>query len=121
MRKVEDERLATGTATAGAYYINPTGKPIPTDHTVLAPVTLGIGASWDIASLYKNKNKVREVTIQKQSLANDKDDAVDQIRKEVNQYYIGYVQSLERIKVLQDAVVQSTENERIMESKFRNN
>ena len=43
------------------------------------------------------------------------------MKKEVNQYYIGYLQSLEKIKVLQDAVTQATENERIMESKFRNN
>ena len=32
---------------------------------------------------------------------------MDQIRKEVHQYYIGYLQSLEQIKVLQDAVTQS--------------
>lgn len=121
IKKIQDQRLPTVSATAGAYYINPTGKPIPTGHTVLAPVTLGIGASWDIASLYMNKNKVKEAIIQKEALSNDKGDVVDQIRKEVNQYYIGYLQSLEQIKVLQDAVTQAMENERIMESKFHNN
>ncbi|MDP4150533.1 MAG: TolC family protein [Bacteroidota bacterium] len=121
VRKIQDQRLPTVTANMGMYYINPTGKPIPTDHTVLAPLTLGIGASWDIASLYTNKNKVKEASIQRQSLTNDKDDALDEIRKEVHQSYIGYLQSLERIKVLQDAVTQAQENERIMESKFRNN
>jgi outer membrane protein len=121
VRKIRDQRQPTVSANMGAYYINPTGKPIPTGNTVLAPLTLGVGASWDIGSLYTNKNKVREATIEKQALSNDKDDAVDQIRKEVHQYYIGYLQSLEQIKVLQDAVGQSEENERIMESKFRNN
>ena len=86
---------------------NPTGKPIPTGNTVLAPLTLGVGASWEIGSLYTNKNTVREATIEKQALSNDKDDALDQIRKEVHQYYIGYLQSLEQIKVLQDAVGQA--------------
>ncbi len=47
--------------------------------------------------------------------------ALDEIRKDVHQYYIGYLQALEQIKVLQDAVGQAEENERIMESKFRNN
>jgi len=121
IKKIQDQRQPTVSANLGAYYINPTGKPIPTGHTVLAPITLGVGASWDISSLYTNKNKVKEATIRKQSLSNDKDDATDQIRKEVHQYYIGYLQSLEQIKVLEDALTQATENERIMESKFRNN
>lgn len=121
IKKIRDQRQPTVSASMGAYYINPTGKPIPTGNTVLAPLTLGVGASWDIGSLYTNKNKVREATIEKQALSNDKDDALDQIRKEVHQYYIGYLQSLEQIKVLEDAVGQAGENERIMESKFRNN
>jgi outer membrane protein TolC len=121
IKKIKDQRLPTLAANAGAYYINPTKKLIPTNHTVLAPVTLGVGASWDIASLYTNKNKVREAAIQKQELATGKDQALDDIRKEVNQYYIQYLQSLERIKVLQDAVTQASENERIYESKFSNN
>ncbi len=121
VKKIRDQRQPTVSANMGAYYINPTGKPIPTGNTVLAPLTLGVGANWDIGSLWTNKNKVKEATIEKQALSNDKDDALDQIRKEVHQYYIGYLQSLEQIKVLQDAVTQSEENERIMESKFRNN
>jgi outer membrane protein len=121
VKKIRDERQPTVSANMGAYYINPTGKPIPTGNTVLAPLTLGIGASWDIGSLYTNKNKVKEATIEKAAISNDKDDALDQIRKDVHQYYIGYLQSLEQIKVLQDAVTQAEENERIMESKFRNN
>jgi outer membrane protein len=121
IKKIRDQRQPTVAANMGAYYINPTGKPIPTGNTVLAPLTLGVGASWDIGSLYTNKNKVREATIEKQALSNDKDDALDEIRKDVHQYYIGYLQALEQIKVLQDAVGQAEENERIMESKFRNN
>jgi outer membrane protein len=120
VKKIQDQRLPTVSANMGAYYINPTGKPIPTGNTVLAPLTLGVAASWDIGSLYTNKNKVREAAIEQQSLSNDKDDALDQIRRDVHQSYIGYLQSLEQIRVLQDAVTQAEENERIMESKFRN-
>jgi outer membrane protein len=121
IKKIHDQRQPTVAANLGAYYINPTGKPIPTGSTVLAPLTLGVGASWDIGTLYTNKNKEKEAAIQRQSLENDKDDATDQIRKDVHHYYIGYLQSLEQIKVLQDAVGQAEENERIMESKFKNN
>lgn len=121
IKKIHDQRLPTVSATAGAYYINPTKKIIPTDNTVLAPVTLGIGASWDIATLYKNKNKEKEAAIQKQEVLTSKAETIDEIKKDVNKNYVQYQQSLDRIRVLQDAVTQATENERIMESKFQNN
>jgi outer membrane protein TolC len=108
-------------ATAGMYYINPTGQVIPTRNNLIAPVTLGIGASWDIGTLYTNKNKEKEAALQREELNTAKDQAHDEIRKDVNKNFILYHQSLERIKVLQDAVVQAEENERITESKFRNN
>ena len=50
-----------------------------------------------------------------------KDQALDEIHKDVNKNFILYHQSLEKIKVLQDAVTQAEENERITESKFKNN
>jgi outer membrane protein TolC len=121
IKQIQDQRLPTLAATAGMYYINPTGKPIPTDHTVLAPITLGVGVSWDIATLYTNKNKVREVQVQKQEIQTSRDDAQDKIREDVHQAYLGYLQSLEKIQVLQVAVDQAEENERITESKFQNN
>jgi outer membrane protein len=121
VRQVHDKRLPTVAASFGAHYINPTGKPIPTDHTVLAPVTLGVGASWDIGTLYTNKNKEREATIQRQELNNDRDQALDNIHEDVHRQFTLYRQSLEKIKVLQFAVTQSEENERITESKFHNN
>jgi len=121
IKQIQDQRPPTLAATAGMYYINPTGKPIPTDHTVLAPITLGVGVSWDIATLYTNKNKVREVQVQKQEIQTSRDDAQDKIREDVHQAYLGYLQSLEKIQVLQVAVDQAEENERITESKFQNN
>ncbi len=121
VKKIQDQRLPTLAANFGGYYINPTKKLIPTDHTVLAPITLGIAASWDIGSLYTNKNKVKEVVIQKQDLEMGKQETLDEIRKQVNQYFTLYLQSLQKIKLLEVAVTQAAENERITESKFRNN
>jgi len=121
VKKIHDQRLPTVTASAGAYYINPTGQVIPTNNNLIAPITLGIGASWDIGTLYTNKNKEREAALQRQELNTGKDQALDEIHKDLNKNFIGYRQSLEKIKVLQDAVTQAEENERITESKFRNN
>ena len=121
VKKLHDQRLPTVSASAGAYYINPTGQVIPTHNNLIAPITLGIGASWDIGTLYKNKNKEKEAALQRQELNTAHDQAVDDIRKDVHEQFMMYQTALEKIKILQVAVDQATENERITESKFKNN
>ena len=121
VKKLHDQRLPTVSASAGAYYINPTGQVIPTRNNLIAPVTLGIGASWDIGTLYKNKNKEKEAALQRQELNTAHDQVIDDIRKDVHEQFMMYQTALEKIKILQVAVDQATENERITESKFKNN
>jgi len=121
VKKIHDQRLPTVSASAGAYYINPTGQVIPTRNNLIAPVTLGIGASWDIGTLYKNKNKEKEASLQRQELNTARDQALDDIHQDVHKQFMLYQTAMERIKILQVAVDQATENERITESKFRNN
>src|SRR6202012_4342221 len=121
VKKLHDQRLPTVAASAGMYYINPTGQVIPTNNNLIAPITLGIGASWDIGTLYTNKNKEHEAALQRKELNNDRDQAMDDIRQDVHRQFIMYQQALEKIKVLQVAVTQAEENERITESKFKNN
>jgi outer membrane protein TolC len=121
VKQIHDKRLPTVAASAGMYYINPTGQVIPTHNNLLAPVTLGVGVSWDIGTLYTNKNKEREAAIQRRELNTARDQALDDIRQDVHKQFILYQNALEKIKVLQVAVAQAEENERITESKFRNN
>ncbi|HXB91641.1 MAG TPA: TolC family protein [Puia sp.] len=121
IKKIHDERLPTVAASGGLYYINPTADVIPTHNNAIVPLTLGIGASWDIGTLYKNRNKEREASLQRQELNTAKDQIHDQIRQEVYDQFMMYHTALDKIKVLQVAITQAQENERIMESKFRNN
>ena len=121
IKKIHDQRLPTVAASAGMYYINPTGEVIPTHNNLIAPITLGIGASWDIGTLYTNKNKEHEASLQRAELNTARDQYLDEIHKDVQRQFIAYQTSLQQIKVLQVAVNQAQENERITESKFRNN
>jgi outer membrane protein TolC len=121
MKKVHDQRLPTVAASAGMYYINPTGEVIPTHNNLLAPITFGVGVSWDIGTLYTNKNKEHEASLNRVELNTVRDGDVDEIHKDVHRQFIAYQQALAQIKVLQVAVSQAQENERITESKFRNN
>jgi len=121
IKKVHDEKLPTVGVGGSLYYINPSKALIPKDATYLAPFVVGVNASWDIAGFFKNKNKLTEANLQKQQVSASRDLITDQIKMDVNRSYTDYQQALEKIKVLEDAVVQATENERITESKFKNN
>lgn len=121
VKKIKDEKLPTVGVGGSLYYINPAKELIPKSGSYLAPFVVGINASWDIAGLFKNKNKVTEANLQKQEVAAQRDVLTDQVKMDVNRSYTKYQQALQRIKVLEDAVKQAAENERITESKFRNN
>lgn len=121
IKKIHDQRLPTVAASGGLYYINPTGQVIPTHNNLLAPLTFGVGVSWDIGTLYKNKNKEQEAEVQRRDLNTAKDQAMDEIRQDVHQQLVEYQTALQKIKTLQVAVSQAEENERITESKFKNN
>lgn len=121
LKKTQDERLPTLSAGGNLYFINPSGNIIPKNGSYLAPFVVGITVGWDISSLYKNKSKLTESKIRRQEEADNYEITRDRIKTEVNQSYLQYKQALEKITVLQEAIAQASENERIMESKFRNN
>src|SRR5882762_88406 len=103
VKQIHDKRLPTVSASGGMYYINPTGQVIPTHNNLIAPITLGIGASWDIGTLYTNKNKEKEASLQRQELNTAHDQAVDDIRKDVHEQFMMYQTAMEKIKILQVA------------------
>lgn len=121
IKKVHDEKLPTVGVGGSLYYINPSRALFPKDGAYLAPFVVGVNASWDIAGFFKNKNKLTEANLQKQQVAASRDLLTDQVKMDVNKSYTDYQQALQKIKVLEDAVTQATENERITESKFKNN
>lgn len=120
IRKIHDEVLPTVSASGALYYINPTQSVFPKSGNFIAPFLLGVNINWDIASLYKNKNKVTEANLQKQAISESKEVFVDKVKMQVHEAYTKFQLQLDRIKLLQDAVTQATENERITESKYQN-
>jgi len=121
IKKVHDEKLPTVGIGGSLYYFNLSKELFPKNGSYLAPFVVGVNASWDIAGFFKNRNKLTEASLQKQEVADNRDLLTDQVKMDVNKSYRQYQQTLQKIKVLQEAVVQATENERITESKFKNN
>jgi outer membrane protein len=121
IKKVKDEKLPTVGIGGNLYYINPSKEVFPKNGSYLAPFVVGINASWDIAGFFKNRNKLSEANLQKQEVTASRNLLTDQVKMDVNKSYTEYQQALQKIKVLEEAVVQAAENERITESKFKNN
>ena len=121
LKKIHDQQLPTVGVGGSLYYINLSKALIPASGNYLAPFVIGLNASWDISSLYKTKNKISEAKVQQREIQISKDAESDQIKTEVHQSYKQFHYALDKIKILQDAITQATENERVMESKFHNN
>lgn len=106
---------------ASAYYINPSGNFIPAAGKFLAPVSLAASLSWDIGTLWTNKNKIAEARIQKEETIINKGIIEDQVKRQVNTDYQNYLKASKRIKILETSITQATENDKILESKYTNN
>lgn len=115
------DKLPTLGAGFGAYYVNPSGKIIPPQNQFITPLTLGLTLSWDIGSLWSNKNKVAEATIQKTETEINKSIILDNIKLDIKRNYENYVQSLNRIEVISGSIDQAVENDKIVQSKYTNN
>ncbi|KQB98782.1 TolC family protein [Pedobacter sp. Hv1] len=106
---------------ANLYYINPSGSFIPPSQQFIVPITVGATVSWNVASLWTNKNKVSEAKIQQKEIGLQKDILSDNVKTELNKNYQNYKLALQKINVLETSIAQATENDRLLESKYKNN
>lgn len=106
---------------ANLYYINPSGSFIPPVNQYLLPVTLGATVSWNVGSLWTNKNKVTEAKIQQKEITLQKDILSDQVKTDINKNYQNYQVAINKIKVLETSIAQATENDKLLASKYKNN
>lgn len=121
IKNVKANVLPTVGVGANLYYVNPSGKFIPPANQYIVPMTVGANLSWNIGALWNNKNKVSEARIQQKEVTLTKDLQLDQVKTEINKNYQDYQLALARIKVLETSIQQASENDRLLESKYRNN
>lgn len=120
IKNIKADKLPTLGAGFSTYYLNPTKQFFPSAKSFLVPMTLGLNLSWNISSLYTTKHKLNEAEIQQHEVQTAESATVDKIRVDVNQSYHAYLDALQKINVLETAVTQARENDRIMELKYRN-
>jgi outer membrane protein len=121
IKSVKANTLPTVGVGANLYYINPSGSFIPPTNQYIVPITLGANISWNIGNLWTNKNKVSEARIQQKSIDIQKDLFSDNVKTEINKNYQDYKLALSKISVLETSIAQATENDKLLESKYKNN
>jgi outer membrane protein TolC len=121
IKSVKSNNLPNLAASAGGYYVNISSNPVPKNGNYITPLTAGLTVSWSLSSLWTNKNKVAEAKVQREEVGFNQGIAVDQIRKEVNQDYQGYIEAVNKINLLQTSIAQATENNKIVGSKYQSN
>ncbi len=115
------DKLPTLGAGFGAYYVNPGGKFIPSEHQYITPLTLGLTLSWNISTLWTNRNKEAEASIQLHETEINKSISLDNVKLDVNRNYQDYMQSLNKVEIISTSINQATENDKIVQSKYTNN
>jgi len=121
IKNVKANTLPTVELGANAYYINPSGNFIPSNHQYIIPMTVGATVSWNIGSLWTNKNKVTDARIQQKGIVIQKDIESDQVKTEINRNFQNYQVAVNKIKILETSIAQASENDRLLESKYKNN
>ena len=121
VKSIRANALPTVGVGANLYYINPSGNFIPPANQYLMPITLGATVSWNIASLWSNKNKVSEAKIQQNEITIQKDILSDNVKTDINKNFQNYQVAVNKIQVLETSIDQATENDKLLASKYKNN
>lgn len=93
---------------------------VPKVLVVTNAVNVGVGVSYDIASLWKSKARIQQAEARSRQVSANEAMAADQVTLQVNQSYLNLMSSRKKIEVYAKAVEQAEENYRITRNKYQN-
>ena len=103
-------------ALTGGYI----GLDIPDFLSIPAAMNVGVGVSYNIGSLWKNKAKVQQAEARVKQLTFTEALMDDDMQLELNKSYLSLMTNRKQIQVSAKAVEQAEENYRIVKNKFDN-
>ncbi len=115
VKSVESGKYPSISLTGG--YI---AADVPKVFTVTNAINIGIGVSYNISSLWKNKAKVQAAEARVKQIVTTQAIADDNVKLQVNKNYFSLLSSRKKIEVYAKAVEQARENYRIIKNKFDN-
>lgn len=93
---------------------------IPHVITVTNAMNIGVGVSYNIASLWKTKSKIQQAEARVKQMVITESILDDNIKLQVNKNYLSLISSRKKIEVAAKALEQAKENYRIVKNKFDN-
>jgi outer membrane protein TolC len=93
---------------------------VPKVLTITNAANIGVGVSYNIGTLWKNKAKVEEAEARSRELTATQELLDNGIRLQVNKAYLNWLSSQKKIEVYAKAVEQADENYRIVNNKYNN-
>jgi outer membrane protein TolC len=93
---------------------------VPKVFSVTNALNIGVGVSWNIASLWKTKAKVKQAEARVKQFVTTEAMLEDNIRLQVSRSYLTLMSNRKKIDVTARALEQATENYRIVKNKFDN-
>jgi outer membrane protein TolC len=81
---------------------------------------LGVNLSWNITNLFTNRHNVDDASTMALEAKTSFDQLNDQVKMNVNQTYLNYTESQDKIKVAQTAIDQAQENYKELYDRYKN-
>ncbi|MBO9198674.1 MULTISPECIES: TolC family protein [Niastella] len=105
----------------GGYGFNyPNTLVFPPQAQTVAVGLVGVKLTYDISSLYQNKNKVRSASMRADELKQQKDWLQDNVQQEVKALQVKYYEAVERMLVVKKTIEQTETNYNIQNTKYTN-
>ena len=101
-----------------AYYNNPNQRVFPPENAFKGTWDFGVQLSYSLTAVYASKAQIQEAQANL-SIANaQRQQLSDAAKMEVNANYYAYQSALEKIKVMEKTIVQTTENQRVTKNRY---
>ncbi|WP_222165636.1 TolC family protein [Edaphocola aurantiacus] len=88
--------------------------------TVTNAMNVGVGLSYNIADLYKNKAKVKQSVAQQEDIRLAQEELKDGVKLQTHKAYQDYLESVKKVEVLSRAIDLANENYKIVKNKYDN-
>lgn len=115
VKSVKAEKMPNLNLTGGYVAAN-----IPHVISITNAVNVGVGVSYNIASLWKTKSKVQQAEARVKQLEFSESIMDDNVKLQVNKNYMSLLSLRKKIEVYAKAKEQANENYRIVKNKFDN-
>jgi outer membrane protein len=110
--------LPTVSVGGNAYLNNPNQRVFPQQDAFKGTWDLGIQLSYNLTSLYTAKAQIQEAQANVAVANAQRQQLSDVAKMEVNGNFYAYQSALEKIKLNEKIIVQTTENQRVMKNRY---